>query len=247
MARPSIGVQLIVYRGREREDLAGVLAEVAAAGYDGIEAGNLSDIAPEADVKQMLADHSLVVSGVHTGYGDLDNAERHMGFLKAMGAKYLICSGVAPGEGIEPYERSADTFNRIGQQCRDAGLVFCYHNHDWEFKAFDGVKAIHRLAQLTDPDLVKMCIDVYWVTVGGEAPAEFIERYAERAPYFHLKDGAKGSFIELGQGIVDLPAACDAALAAGADWIVAEQDRTDKDSGRSIAESREYMRTRLGM
>jgi sugar phosphate isomerase/epimerase len=51
----------------------------------------------------------------------------------------------------------------------------------------------------------------------------------------------------LGRGTVDLPTARDAALEAGADWIVAEQDRSDKDPGQSIAESRDYMRTRLGL
>jgi sugar phosphate isomerase/epimerase len=250
MATPSIGVQLIVYRGREQEDLAGVLGEVAKAGYQGIEAGNLSGIAPASEVRQMLADHGLVMSGVHTGYGDLADPNRvqsHLDFLRAVDAKYLICSGVAQGEGIEPYQKAADTFNRVGEQCRQAGLVFCYHNHDWEFKVVDGVKAIHRLAEMTDPALVRLCIDVYWVTMGGEVPREFIARYADRAPYFHFKDGAKGSFIELGRGTVDLPTARDAALEAGADWIVAEQDRSDKDPGQSIAESRDYMRTRLGL
>jgi len=250
MATPSIGVQLIVYRGREQEDLTGVLADVAKAGYDGIEAGNLSSIAPPSEIKRMLADHQLVMSGVHTGYGDLENPDRtqsHLDFLQAVGGKYLICSGVGQGEGLEPYERAAETFNRVGRQCQEAGLVFCYHNHDWEFKPLDGTKGIHRLTEITDPGLVSLCIDVYWVTIGGEIPREFITRYAGRTQYFHFKDGAKGSFIELGQGTIDLPAARDAALEAGADWIIAEQDRSDKEPGKSIAESREYMRTQLGL
>jgi sugar phosphate isomerase/epimerase len=250
MAAPRIGVQLIVYRGREQEDLTGVLAEVRRARYDGIEAGNLSSIAPATVVRQMLADHRLVMSGVHTGYGDLEASDRlqsHLEFLQAVGARYLICSGVAPGEGIEAYEKAAETFNRVGEQCQQAGLVFCYHNHDWEFKTFNGVKAIHRLAEITDPALVQLCVDVYWVTIGGEVPREFIRRYAGRAQYFHFKDGAKGSFIELGQGTIDLSAARDAALEAGAEWIIAEQDRSDKEPGQSIAESREYMKSHLGL
>jgi len=48
MATPKIGLQLIVYGGRQNEDLAGVLAEVKEAGYAGIEAGNLFDACGES-------------------------------------------------------------------------------------------------------------------------------------------------------------------------------------------------------
>jgi sugar phosphate isomerase/epimerase len=121
--------------------------------------------------------------------------------------------------------------------------MFCYHNHNWEFEAYDGVKGIHRLCELTDPDLMKLCVDVYWVHVGGEDPAEFIQRYADRAVYYHFKDGAPGSFIELGDGEVDLPKALQAALACNPEWIVCEQDRTELEPKASITKSREYLRS----
>ncbi|MFQ6098924.1 MAG: sugar phosphate isomerase/epimerase family protein, partial [Armatimonadota bacterium] len=175
-------------------------------------------------------------------------------FLDAMNSKYLICSGVAQGDGIERYERAAQTFNKVGERCRQAGITFCYHNHAWEFEDLDGVKGIHRLCQLTDPQLVKLCIDVYWVHIGGEDPAEFIQRYADRAGYYHFKDGgpaeepgARPRFVELGRGTVDLPSAKDAALAAGADWIICEQDRTELDPSDSIRISRAYITERLGL
>ena len=46
MAQPRIGVQLIIYGQRWQTDLPGVLREVAGAGYDGIEASNLSAFYP---------------------------------------------------------------------------------------------------------------------------------------------------------------------------------------------------------
>ena len=250
MAKPKIGVQLIVYGGRQTTDLAGVLSEVAQAGYAGVEAGNLFDSTPPDEVKRLYKDYGLVVTGVHGGYGEVSDPaklEHNMDFLKQMNARYLICSGVAPGEGMTAYETAAKTFNQVGETCRKAGLVFCYHNHNWEFKEFDGVKAIHRLAELTDPELVKLCIDVYWVTIGGENPAEFIRRYRDRAPYMHFKDGAPGQFIELGRGTVDLIASTQATLEVGAEWIVCEQDRSDQDPGLSIAESRRYIKEKLGL
>ena len=41
-----------------------------------------------------------------------------------------------------------------------------------------------------------MCV----VHIGGEEPAQFIARYANRIGYYHIKDGDTGVFTELGQG-----------------------------------------------
>ena len=245
MAKPKIGVQLIVFGQKQQEDIAGVLRAVKEVGYEGFEGGNLFAQHGEGVVKDILAETGLTVTGMHSGYGDqLDQGkvEANIAYLKAVGAKYYINSGVAQAEGIKAYEEAAETFNRIGELCKQEGLVFCYHNHAWEFEEFDGIKGIHRLFELTDPELVKACIDVYWVTIGGEEPAEFIERYADRAVYFHFKDGGKGWFTELGKGEVDLVAAKEAALKVGPEWIVTEQDKTDKDPKESIAESLQYLR-----
>jgi sugar phosphate isomerase/epimerase len=250
MSKPRVGLQLIIYGGRPSQDPEGVLREIKQAGYQGIEGGNLFDLGDPPTVKGLIAKSGLSVTGAHSGFGDMQSPARldaNIKYVKEMGAKYLICSGVAEGEGIERYEKAAAVFNNVGRTCTDAGLIFCYHNHNWEFEEFNGVKGIHRLTELTDPDLVKLCIDVYWVTIGGEKPAEFIARYANRAPYYHFKDGGPGVFKELGQGQVDLKAATKAALATNPEWIVCEQDRTDKNVAQSITESRKYMREALGL
>ena len=59
-----------------------------------------------------------------------------------MGARYLMCSGVADQKSMAGYEQSAEVFNRVGRRCREAGIDFCYHNHNWEFTSFDGVAVI---------------------------------------------------------------------------------------------------------
>jgi len=170
-----------------------------------------------------------------------------------MGSSYIICSGVAAGEGIRPYIDSAQAFNGIGGKCADAGLVFCYHNHAWEFQVFDGVKGIHKLCDVTDPATVKLNVDVYWVTVGGEKPSEFIDRYADRVGYYHFKDGpytATGSvapgpyvFSELGKGTVDLADALAAALRHDAKWIVYEQDSSQLEAREACRISRDHLRS----
>jgi sugar phosphate isomerase/epimerase len=254
MSDARIGIQLIIFRERSRQDLAGVLRDVARAGYDGVETGNLfRNMAPK-DVHALFDETGLQVTGAHAGYGeikDMAKVDEDIQFLKSMGARYLMCSGVADQKTLSGYQRSAEVFNRAGRRCQEAGIDFCYHNHNWEFASFDGAAALHRLAEWTDPRYVKLCVDVYWVAVGGEDPAAFIQRYADRIPYFHIKDGrwdigrpGKATrFTELGAGDVDLSSAVRAALAVHPEWLVYEQDTSyDRNPVESATESLNYLR-----
>lgn len=132
-------------------------------------------------------------------------------------------------------EESAKVFNAVGKRCADAGLTFHYHNHAWEFEDLGGVNGMQILAEETDPALLKFNIDVFWLYYGEQDVVGFIQQHANRAGYFHFKDGnrttdaegkVRSEFLELGNGSVDLKAAYAAAIAAGATWIVSEQDNT---------------------
>lgn len=252
MAKPKAGIQLIVYGARNRTDLPAVLREVADAGYAGFEAGNLFAMHPESEVRSWLAGTGLQACGAHAGFADLcDDAkvDAALAYLNAVDSRFLMCSGVGNhSEGAPAYDRAAERFNHVGEKCRAAGVTFCYHNHNWEFTDVGGgEKAIHRLAAHTDPALVKLCIDVYWVHVGGEPPADFIRRYRDRAAYFHFKDGAPGKFTELGRGEVDYAPIMAAIADLDVEWAVYEQDRTEMDPGESARISRQFMRDRLGL
>ena len=140
----------------------------------------------------------------------------------------------------------------MGARLKDEGMVFNYHNHAFEFEDLGGVNGMQVLAAETNPDVVKFNMDVFWLTIGGENPGEFIRANANRGGYFHFKDGrrlADGGleFLELGAGGVDLKGAVAAALEVGAEWIVAEQDRTALPHLESVTISRKYLRDALGV
>jgi sugar phosphate isomerase/epimerase len=163
-----------------------------------------------------------------------------------------MCSGVADTKSVEGYRASCRLFNEVGARLKDEGLVFNYHNHAWEFEDLGGVNGMDLISAETDPLLVKFNIDVFWVYIGGRDPVDFTRRNRERAGYFHFKDGRKGAdgkpvFLELGRGDVDLVPAMAAAREAGAEWVVAEQDRTELPHLESVSESRQYMRRELGI
>jgi len=255
MPDPKASIQLIVFGQRNREDLPGVLDDVVAAGFPAIECGNLFLTVGEPEARRLLDSRGLRISGVHFGYGEYTNPQKvdsHIAFCKAMGVRHLMCSGVSDRNSPEGYRQSARLFNAVGQRLADEGLLFCYHNHDWEFADLGGVNGMQILDEETDPALVHYNIDVFWVKFAGGDPAEFIRRHAARAGYFHFKDGQRRPdgrpvFLELGRGFVDLRAAMEAAREAGAEWIVAEQDRTELPHRESAAISRAYLRDVLGV
>ncbi len=255
MATPTASIQLIVFGSRNQTDIAGVLKEVATAGFPAIEAGNMFLSYGEETSRQLLAENNLKVSGAHFGYGDYadpDKVGAHIAYAKAIGLKNLMCSGVSDTKSVQGYKDSSKLFNEIGKRLSDEGLAFNYHNHAWEFEDLGGVNGMEILAEETDPALVKFNMDVFWLYYGEQDVVGFIEKHANRAGYFHFKDGRavvdsegkrRPNFLELGNGEVDLKAAYAAAIATGAEWIVSEQDSTLLTPLEAATISRNYLRT----
>jgi sugar phosphate isomerase/epimerase len=163
-------------------------------------------------------------------------------FAHALGLKYLVClSPLPPGVAVEDssapaltaaldkltlddFKREAELFNRIGEQTKKAGIQFAYHNFNVEFRSFNGVLGYDELLRSTDPALVKMEMDIGWLTASGEDPARYLREHPGRFPLVHIKDVANHDPnhllrlkpIEVGKGIVDWPKVMAAARAAGA-------------------------------
>ncbi|MDX1932441.1 MAG: sugar phosphate isomerase/epimerase [Capsulimonadales bacterium] len=253
-----LGIQTIIFGKRTGEDLPGVLRDIKAAGYDGVEFG-MGSRTPE-EVLTLFRSENLAVCGYHAGYNtftDPEETKKQGKHLAAVGGKYLMCSGIEGWQKADrdAYLRSAENFNRAGAALREEGVHFCYHNHNWEFFPLaDGGNGMDLLIAHTDPELVKLCPDVYWLACGGNDPAAWIRQNAARCVYFHFKDGTfdaatqqPTTFTELGRGAVDLVGAIAAVRELNPEWVVTEQDRTEGDPAESARISAEYARTTLGI
>ena len=151
--------------------------------------------------------------------------------LKGLGCEHAIVPWLKPERrAAAQFPALADALNRAGEACAAAGLRFGYHNHEFEFEpAGDlGEGTLYDfLAARTDPALVSLQIDLYWLGVTGRDPVEFIDRFAGRAPLLHMKDLAAGGSNDdavIGEGTMPWPAIVEASRRAGTEWYIVEQD-----------------------
>jgi sugar phosphate isomerase/epimerase len=148
--------------------------------------------------------------------------------------------------------------NEYAERLQEQGLSLYYHNHHIEFAKFGGKYMLDIIAE--NSPAMGMEIDVHWVQRGGLDPVRTLEKYAGRTAMVHLKDYRIGElpessfglldsgdimgfmtefknvvqFAEVGEGNLDFAAIIPAAQAAGAEYMLVEQDEL---YGRTVWEA----------
>lgn len=187
----TLGVQLYTVRDVLKEDFDGTLAQLAAIGYREVELGDIVDKPPKV-VRDALVRHGLVAPSTHVPYKALgENWPKVIEDAKIVGHSYIVNPWIDEEIRNRPdgWKRAAETFNRAGEISKKAGIQFAYHNHWLEFiPTADGKLPYDILLEQCDPDLVKMQMDLCWITVGGQDPLKYFARYPGRFPMVHVKD-----------------------------------------------------------
>jgi sugar phosphate isomerase/epimerase len=158
---------------------------------------------------------------------------------------------------LDDYKRFAEKFNKCGEKCKKAGVQLYYHNHSFEFSPIDGTTPYEEMIKIFDKNLVKLELDVFWVTVAGLNPVSWIEKLSDRLIFLHMKDLKKGtktgiytfdipddSFVELGTGMLDYKTILTAARKAGIQYAIIDQDSTQmEDKIASVRQNVEYVKS----
>lgn len=251
MTKLGIGIQLYTLRDDLAKDFRGTLTRVAKLGYEGVEFAGYGGI-PADEMKELLQSLGLKAIGSHVGLNSLrNNLEQEIDYLNTIGGKYLVLPGIPVEERSDEaaWKRIFAECATFGQAAAGSGLIFGYHNHDFEFKMqVDGEYAYDALFAATSPERVQVEMDLGWVQFAGLSPVSYIAKYAGRLPLVHLKDfriGADGRIdtVELGNGTIDLQTVIRAASGAGTEWLIVEQDSCANPPLESVATSIEWLKT----
>ncbi|HVW70736.1 MAG TPA: sugar phosphate isomerase/epimerase [Steroidobacteraceae bacterium] len=122
-------------------------------------------------------------------------------------------------------EQFCKALNTAGRMCRQEGLVLNYHNHAAEFSPHDGVVPYDFVLANTDPELVKLELDLFWAVKAGADPRVYFKNHPGRYRQCHLKDGTSaGQITTVGEGMMRFQELIPAARKAGIEHYYVEQD-----------------------
>ena len=254
-----VGVQLYTVRDLMKDDFEGTIAKVAQVGYKEVEfAGYFGRTADQ--VRAVLEKNGLKAPSTHVQYDELDDKfPSVVDFSKAIGLEYIICPWIPEELRKSPdiWKQASEKFNKAGEQAKAAGMQFGYHNHWFEFIETDGKLPYDELLKLCDPNLVKMEMDLCWITAAGGDPVKYFNEYPGRFPLVHVKDlktkpkvttGGSQNFgdtvdlTEVGSGTIDWKRIFAQSDKGGIKHYIVEHDHP-KQPIESITKSYKYLST----
>jgi sugar phosphate isomerase/epimerase len=230
-----IGVQLYSVRDDMKLDPKATLAKVAKMGFKEVEGygyseGKFFGMTPDEYIKvlaenglKMPSAHAMVTSKDYTNGQLSDGFKRMVEDAKKVGQQYVIAPYMLDDDR-QKGKLMAEMFNKAGEHCKSMGVKFGYHNHDFEFKTFNGEQLYTTLLNNTDKNLVTFEMDLYWVVVAGEKPTEWFNKHQGRFTHFHVKDHdpIKNVTVEVGEGDINFQKIFDQAKIAGTKYFIVE-------------------------
>ncbi len=192
---------------------------------------------------------------------DVATIEKSLDFLAANNIKRMNVQATGKkGGGATPEElrQVLETLQAIGKITKPYGILPCIHPHANTMVMFE--KEIDFIMQNTDPAEIGLGPDTAHMTKGKCDPVAVTKRYARRVGFTHIKDVRKeqkiegdfgnsrgfevfSSFLELGQGEVNLPGFLKVLEDVGYDgYLTIELDKAPISNQASAAANMAYMR-----
>jgi sugar phosphate isomerase/epimerase len=263
----NVGLQLFTLFNVLDQDVKGSLKRVADIGFKEVESafsmkGGFYGMKPK-EFADTLKEVGLTWRSHHVGGApfkprpgfDLskmpkrtnlkENAQEVIDEMAEGGAKYLVCSSI-PIDTAEEVKEATEILNKAGELAKKAGLVFAFHNHDKEFKSIDGQMPYDVFLSQISPDILKMELDLAWVSKAGVDPVELFKKHPKRFPLWHVKDIDKEftTLKPVGEGVVDFKRIFEHAKKAGLVHFFVEHDRPE-DAFASITTSINTLKNKI--
>ena len=260
-----MGLQLFSIRAPLAKDVVGTIQKIASVGYEDSETYGYD---PEkgsyygmkaSEFKKLLSDNKMITTSGHYDFTKFfdksaDDMNRFVDQCvegaHALNQKYITWPWLDPAfRSLEHFKQLTGKLNTIGERINKAGLAFAYHNHDFEFTDHGGENGYNIIMRETDPALVKLQLDLYWVMHSSKlSPAQLIAKQPGRFVMWHIKDMDKNNrdYSELGNGSIDFTVILPEASRAGLQYYYIEQGGNfAKDPIQSVTDSAVYFKKNL--
>ncbi len=247
-----LGVQLYSVRDDMKKNALKTLQQVAAIGYKHVEHANYLNRKfygySAVDFKKLIDDLGLKMPSGHTVLTELhwdkstqdftDTWKTTVEDAATVGQRYVISPWMAEPLRTNYNELLAFTevMNKCGELCKKSGMMFGYHNHDFEFNTrLNGKLMYDIILDNTDPLLVMQQIDIGNMYGAGGKALDILKKYPGRFASMHVKDEiqikGKGEMdgdyesTVLGRGVLPVKKIVDAFKKSGGttDFIVEQE------------------------
>jgi sugar phosphate isomerase/epimerase len=260
----NIGLQLYTLRDIIGKDVKGVIAKVAAAGYKEVEPygyskkGGFWGLQPK-EFSDLLKANGLTTPGAHydmnqfLGSGKTENLEAYIEAANATGQSHVIIPSINHEfiKTVDDCKAVADKMNTAGELLKKSGLKLGYHNHNFEWQPVGDTTFYDTILKNTDPKLVDMELDLYWVVRSNKDALEMFAKNPGRFKYVHIKDADKNNKninTEIGTGSVDFVSILASAKKGGVEHFIVEQENfTNIDPFVSITQSAKYVKDKISI
>lgn len=227
------------------------LADIAAAGYQGVELfdGNLLG-ATAAEMRRLLADNGLALVATYAGGNfifddilpeELARVIRVADRAAELGAPHLVVGGGAKRfDGVREtdYHKLGGALDRVKALADARGLRAHYHPHLSTI-----VEGPDEVAKIFDLTAIDFCPDTAHLAAAGGDPAQLIRDHAARISYVHLKGFQREpfAFTPIDRGDVPTGPILQAMRDVGfAGWVCTELDSWD-DPAEGARISKDYL------
>lgn len=258
--KQKVGLQLYTLRNLISKDVRGVIAKVADIGFREVEtygfspAGGFWGLKPK-EFKALLRDNGLKSPSGHYNFepylntDSMDSLNANIEAAQAIGQKYLTVPYLSEPlrKNLDSYKFLAAKLNQAAVVAQKAGLQLVYHNHDFEFKDFNGTTGYDILLRETNPADLKFELDIFWTVRAGKDPIALFDQSPGRYVTWHVKDMDKAdkSFTEVGSGSINYQQIFANARLSGMKHYFVEQDVIKIDPYESITRSFQHLKSTI--
>lgn len=244
-----MGAQLYTVRDtcQNAADFDKTLARLEKIGYKTVQISGVGPISAQ-EIREICDRHGMDIICTHRGIDDYrSKLEEMVEYHKTLGCVIPglgMSSSIMEAKTAEEVMAAIEELNVIAEHFAGENMHFCYHNHAFEFTKINGKFAMDYMLEYGKFDFI---LDVYWLAVAGQNPAEFIRKIGKRARVVHFKDLKMDKntpvYGEVMEGNLDwntIVAACDEA---GTQYAMVEQDVCPGDPADSLEISYNNLKT----
>jgi sugar phosphate isomerase/epimerase len=236
----------------ETPDLETTFGEIREAGWDAVELfwHSLDWLGPMPRLLTALGDLQVATLfgavSLPTDRVQLTKLKNHVDYAAELGAEAF---GMVGGNRLRWRPPSDAEYSDLARFCEELaeygaerGVTIAYHPH--VACTIETEEEIDRL--MAETSALTLCLDASHIALVDEDPIAHLQKYRSRTGYIHLKDWARGKFVEMGQGTLGIDFGAilrDLEDHQFGGWVVVEQSRSDVSPAASAQTNAAFLQS----